>query len=118
CFKIRIDDFLSRAPQEIEQSRNIERMMTRREARQIFLRQFEQFNGRPQTPAVFCVSWMFEIFLKMDEGAGGVDQSFEKIIVVSVAVEPHLLQHVMRLVITLFVPAAEKRAIKRMVRYV
>src|SRR6266480_2920425 len=54
----------------------------------------------------------------MHECAGGLNQSFEKIIVVGVAVEPNLLQNVMRLVVALLVPAAKEGAIKRVVRYV
>src|SRR5437868_9004347 len=54
----------------------------------------------------------------MDKRAGGLDQPFEKIIIVGVSVEPNLLQNVMRLVVTLLVPAAKERAIERMVRYV
>lgn len=92
--------------------------MSRREARQVFFRQLKEFHGGTQTPAVFCVCWVFEIFLQMDERARSLNQSFEKIVVVAIAIEPNLLQNVVRLVVTLFVPAAKKGAIKRMVRHV
>ena len=54
----------------------------------------------------------------MDKRAGSLDQSFEKVIVVAVAVEPNLLQDVVRLVIALVIPAAEVSAVKWMIRHV
>ena len=86
--------------------------------RQIFLRQLKEFNGRPKTVAVFYMRWMLEIFLKMHKSTGGLNQSFEKITVVGVAIEPKLFQHVVRFIVTLLVPAAKKRAVKWMGRYV
>ena len=53
----------------------------------------------------------------MDERARSLNQSFEKIIIVGVAIEPNLLQNVVRLVVTLFIPAAKERAIEWMVRH-
>src|SRR2546423_1835826 len=93
-------------------------MMPRGEDRQVLFRQLEKLNGRAQTAAVVCVGWMFEIFLEMDEGAGGLNQSFEEIVVIGVAVQPKLLQHVVRFVVTLLVPAVKERAIKWVVRHV
>ena len=54
----------------------------------------------------------------MDERSRSLNQSFEKIIIVAIAIEPNLFQNVVRLVVTLFVPAAKKGAIKRMIRHV
>jgi hypothetical protein len=54
--------------------------------------------------------------LEMDEGTGGLNQSFEEIVVVGVAVQPKLLEHVVRFVVTLLVPAAKECAIKWMLR--
>src|SRR6266513_2309239 len=93
-------------------------MMSRGEARQVLFRQLEEFYSRAQAPAVFCVRGVFEIFLQMDERARSLNQTFEKIIIVGIAIEPNLLQNVVRLVVTLFVPAAKKRTIKRMARHV
>ncbi len=92
--------------------------MSRTEFRQVFFRQLEEFNGRAQTPAVLCVRWMFEVLLEMDEGACRLNQSFEEIVVLGVAIQPKLFQHIVRFVVTLLVPAAKKRAIKWMGRYV
>ena len=91
--------------------------MTRGEARQIFLRQLEEFNRRPKAAAVFCVRRVLEILLKVHEGARRLDQPFEEIIVASVAVQPKLLQNIVRLVVTPLVPATKKRAIEWMIRY-
>ena len=92
--------------------------MSRGEGRQVLFRQLEEFYSRAQAPAVFCVRWVFEIFLQMHERARSLNQSFEKVIIVGVAIEPNLLQNVVRLVVTLLVPAAKKRAVKWMGRYV
>ena len=92
--------------------------MSRTEFRQVFFRQLEEFNGRAQTPAVLCVRWMFEVLSKMDESARRLNQSFEEIVVLGVAIQPKLFQHIVRFVVTLLVPAAKKRAIKWMGRYV
>ena len=54
----------------------------------------------------------------MDERARSLNQSLEKIIIVTVAIEPNLLQNIVRFVVTLLIPATKKRAIKRVIRYV
>ena len=92
--------------------------MARAKDRQIFLRQLKEFNGRPKTAAVFYMRWMLEIFLKMHKSTGGLNQSFEKITVVGVAIEPKLFQDIVCFVVALLVPTAKKCAIKRMIRHV
>jgi hypothetical protein len=86
--------------------------MPRTEPRQIPFREPEQTHRRRQTLAVFCVRWMFEALLQMNESASRLNQSFEIVCIGRFGLEPKLLQSIMRLVITLFVPAMEKRAIK------
>ena len=93
-------------------------MVSRGEDRQVLFRQLKKFNGRPQTPAMFCVRRMLEIFLKMHKSTGGLNQSFEKITVVGVAFEPKLFQDIVCFVVTLLIPATKERAIKRMIRHV
>ena len=66
---------------------------------------------------MFCVHRMLEIFLKMHKSTGGLNQSFEKITVVGVAIEPKLFQDIVCFVVTLLVPAAKKCAIERMIRH-
>lgn len=56
---------------------------------------------------------MFEVFSEMNEGAGGLNQSFEIIGIRRLGVEPKLFQDVVRLIVVLFVPATKKRAIIR-----
>jgi len=67
---------------------------------------------------VLGVRWVFEILLEMDESARRLNQSFEEIVLLSVAIQPKLFQHIVRFVVTLLVPAAKKRAVKWMGRYV
>ena len=59
---------------------------------------------------------MFEILLEMNERARRLNQALEKIVVGSVALQPDLFKNVMRLVVTLIVPAAKVGAIKWMPR--
>jgi len=57
---------------------------------------------------------MLEIFLEMNESACGLDQSFEKMVIVCTGVQPKLLENVVRFIIPLLVPALKKGAIKWM----
>jgi hypothetical protein len=91
--------------------------MARTERREILLRQFEESDRRAQAPAVFRMCRVFEIFLEMHEGARGLDQPFEEIIVVSLGVEPKMFEHIVSFVVALVVPAPKVSAIKRMLRH-
>ena len=88
--------------------------MARAKWREIFLRQFEQPDRRSQTPAMLWVSWVFEILLKMYKRSRGLNQSFEEIIILRVAIEPEMFQDIVSFVIKPLIPAPEIRAIKRM----
>ena len=61
------------------------------------------------------VRWVFESLLKMNESASRLDQPFEIVRIARFGLEPELLENVMCLVVTLFVPATEKRAVKRVI---
>src|SRR5260370_24771617 len=50
----------------------------------------------------------------MDERAGRLNQPFEEICIGRIRFEPKLLENIVRLMITLLVPALKKIAIKRM----
>ena len=54
---------------------------------------------------------MFESFLQMHESAGRLNQPLEKIRVGRVGLEPELFQNVVCLVVTLLIPATEKRTV-------
>jgi hypothetical protein len=56
--------------------------------------------------------------LQMNEGAGRLDQTLEKIRVAGVCFEPKLLENVVRFIITLLVPAQEKGSIKWMLCHI
>jgi hypothetical protein len=91
--------------QELAKSGDIQPPMSRREERQIFFRESKQTHGRSQTPTVLRMQWLLEVFLQMNEGPSRLNQAFEKIIVVSVAVQPKLLENVVRFIVMLLVPA-------------
>jgi hypothetical protein len=54
----------------------------------------------------------------MNEGTSPLDQPLEEVVIARLGVEPNLFEHIVRFVVTLLVPAAKKRAIKWMGRYV
>src|SRR6266566_8053265 len=56
--------------------------------------------------------WMLEMFLEMNESARGLNQSFEKTVIVCIGAQPKLLENIVRFIIPLLVPALKKRAIK------
>jgi hypothetical protein len=56
---------------------------------------------------------MFEVLLQMNEGASGLNQSFEILGVGRFRVEPELFQHIVRLIVLLLVPTTKKREIIR-----
>jgi hypothetical protein len=95
----------------------IERVPLRTQRLQIFFRQAEQTNGRSQPPPVFGVDRMFELLLQMNKSAGGLDQAFEILRVVGSRrlLEPDLLENIVRLIVTLLIPATKKCTIIRMV---
>lgn len=66
---------------------------------------------------MFRMRRMFELFLEMNKGAGGLDQAFEILGIVGSGrlLEPNLLENIVRLIITLLVPALKKRAVIRMI---
>src|SRR5437773_12581243 len=61
------------------------------------------------------VRWVFESLLKMNESAGRLDQAFVIIRITRFRFQPKLFENVMSFVITLCVPAMEKRAVKGVV---
>src|SRR5438132_13191636 len=63
--------------QKLTESGDVQPVMPRTEPRQVPLREPEQTHGRRQTLAVFCMKWMFEALLKMNESASRLNQSFE-----------------------------------------
>lgn len=94
---------------------DVQTMVSRGKDRQVLFCESEQTYGRLQTPAVFWMPRVLEIFLQMDESASRLNQAFEIIVIVGVAVQPELLQNIMRFVIMLLVPAPEIRAVERMI---
>jgi hypothetical protein len=104
-------------PEHFPELHQIERMPLRAHRRQIFFREPKQPDRRSQAPPMFRMRRMFELFLQMNKGAGGLDQSFEilRIFGCRRPLEPDLLENIVRLIVTLRVPATKKRAIIRMI---
>ena len=88
-------------------------MMSWSETRQALIRELKQTRRGRQTPAVLCVQWVFESLLQMHKCAGSLDQSLKKIRIPRFGFEPELLKDIVRFVVALFIPAVEKRAVKR-----
>lgn len=89
--------------------------MSRPERREIFDGEMEKAHCGPEATRMFRMRWLLEVFLQVNETAGGLDQSLKEIRIAAAGFEPELLEHVMRFVVTLFIPALEKPAIIRMI---
>src|SRR5437762_3046158 len=82
----------------------------RAEWRQIFFREPEQSHRRREPLSMLRMGRMLKVFLQMDKRARRLDQPFEILGVLrrdSLA-EPNLFQDIVRFIITLLIPAAEK----------
>jgi hypothetical protein len=88
------------------------------ERRQIFFRESEQSDGRRESFPVLRMSRMLVMFLEMHERSRRLDQALEILGVLGIDgfSEPHLLQNIVRFVVTLLVPAPEKGAVIRVRR--
>ena len=105
------------ATEHFPELRQIELVPLRTQRGQVHFREAEQPNGRSQPASMFRMSWMFKLLLKMHKSAGGLNQAFEilRIFGSRRLLEPDLLENIVRLVVSPFVPAVKECAIVRMV---
>jgi hypothetical protein len=110
---IGLDDRLRALRQHLPERPQLERVPPRTKRRQILFRQSKQPDGWSQASPVFWVRWMLELFLQMHESARGLDQALEILRVVGSGrrLEPDLLENIVGLIVSLFVPAAKKSAV-------
>ena len=102
--------------QQAAERADIEPVMARREDRQVLLGEAQQTHRGLQTPAMFRMRRLLEIFLEMNKTARGLDQAFEEIGIGRIGFDPKLLEDIVRLVVALFIPASEIGAVKRVLR--
>ncbi len=114
---IRLQDGTRMTAEHFPEPHQIKFVPLRTQRRQVLFRETKQADRRTQPPSVFRVRRMFELLLQMNKGAGGLDQAFEKLRVFGSRrrIEPDLLENVVRLIITLLVPATKKCAVIGMV---
>ena len=93
-------------------------MPLRPERLQILLRQPEQSHRRAEAFPVLGMGWMLELLLEMDKRPRRLDQALEilRILRRDRIVEPHLFENIVRFIITLLIPALEKRAVIGVIR--
>ena len=105
------------ATEHFSELRQIELVPLRTQRGQVHFREAEQPNGRSQPASMFRMSWMFELLLQMHKSAGGLNQAFEilRIFGSRRLLEPDLLENIVRLVVSPFVPAVKECTIIRMV---
>jgi len=105
------------ATKHFPELRQIEVVPLCAQRRQIFFRKAEEANGRSQPASMLRMGRMFELFLQMDKSACGLNQPLEILRIVRGRrlLEPDLLENIMRLIVSPFVPAEEKSAIVRMI---
>jgi len=102
--------------QQLAKRADIQISMLRSKAGQVLFRQLKQPDGRSQTAAVLGMRRVLEIFLQMHKRAGGLNQTFEKIGIIRIGLEPKLLENVVCFVIMLLVPALKIGPVKGMAR--
>ncbi len=102
--------------QELQKRRQIESMPPRQIRREIFLRQPEEPHRRIHPPPIFWMRRTRVLFLQMHEPACGLDQTLEIIRVFRFCPQPKMLEHVVRFVVALLIPAAEKTDVTGVLR--
>jgi hypothetical protein len=105
------------ATEHFPETRQIEFVPLRAERGQVFFREPEEANRRTEPASVFWMGRMFELFLEMHKSAGGLNQALKILRVLKgrCLLEPYLLENIVRLIVSPFVPAVKKCAIIRMV---
>jgi hypothetical protein len=109
------NDTVRAGTQQLTKCCDVQAVMPRPENGQVLFRQPKQTHGGPQTPSMFGMQRVLEIFLQMHEGPRSLDQALEEIVVLRVLVQPKLLQNVVRLIVTLSVPASKICPVTRMI---
>jgi hypothetical protein len=87
---------------------DVEIEMNGLERLEVLQREVEKTHGRAKAPAIFRMIRAKKLFLQMDEGAGGLDQSFEKRMVLVALLEPEMFEHIVRFVVLPRIEAAEE----------
>lgn len=103
-------------PQQPEEIIQIKSMPDRRIREQIFLRQPEEPHCGIHPPAILRVGRPRMLFLQMHEPARGLDEPFEIVRVLGFRAQPKMLEDVVRLVITLLIPATKEAEVAGMIR--
>jgi len=103
--------------QQLTERDQIKVIPRRSECAQILYREPKQSDSWGQSPSVFGVRRMFELFLQMHECPGRLDEALEITRILRRGAQPQMLEHVVRFVVTLFVPAAEEPAITGVLLY-
>jgi hypothetical protein len=105
------------ATEHFSETRQIEFVPLRAERGQVFFRESEEANGRTKPASVFWMGRMFELFLEMHKSAGGLNQALKilRVLRSRCLLEPYLLENIVRLIVSPFVPAVKKCTIIRMV---
>ncbi len=91
-------------------------MPPRRIGPQVFLREPKEPHGRIHASSVLRMRRPRELLLQMHEPARGLNQAFEVVGVLTFRAQPKVLEHVVRLVVALLVPAKEEPGVARMLR--
>jgi len=102
--------------QEPEEFFDIEAMPYGCEGCEVFFRQPKQPYRRIHPAPIFGMRWSRVLLLQMDEAAGRLDQPLEIIGVLRFRLQPQMLEHIMRFVVALLIPASEKADIAGMPR--
>lgn len=104
------------AAEQAEKALDVKSMSHRRVGQEIFFCEPKQPSRRVHPPPILRVGRPRVLFLQMHKSARGLDQPFEVIRVLRFGPQPEMLQDIVRFVVALLIPAAEKAHVARMLR--
>jgi hypothetical protein len=111
--EVRLYDFAHQALRETADASHVELKMHRRVWLKVFHAEPEEADGRMEPAAIFRVFRAEKLLLEMHKCTRNLDQPFEKQIVVVPALQPQVLQHVMRFVILAGIETGEISLVAR-----
>ena len=104
------------AAEQVEKALDVKTMSHGRVGQEIFFCEPKQPSRRVHPPPILRVGRPRVLFLQMHKSTRGLDQPFEVIRVVRFGPQPEMLQDIVRFVVALLIPAAEKPDVARMLR--
>ena len=114
--EVRLYDFAHQALRETADASHVELKMHRPIWMEVFYTEPEKANSRVKPATIFRVFRAKKLLLEMYKSTSHLDQSFEKKIILVSALEPQVLQDIMRFIVLTCIEAGEVPLITRIQR--